>query len=214
MPHPLLHLWTLTPEGWAFPCPTCGKLRVYDRKRATKVVAERQCGSCAQAGHPASERQKKVAAETGRKTGPLNKGRKRSEETKAKMRKARAGKKPALGMKHTDQWKAGQSARSMGHVVTAKTRKKISLAHHRRYGTVPNPNKPTQKELGRWAYEVLKGDHATCQICGFVKDKRKSVVAHHVFSKSKHPALALSVNNGITICVPCHKEEHRLNGQV
>ena len=65
-----------------------------------------------------------------------------------------------------------------------------------------------------WAEAVIRRDHGTCSICGFVKKGRGSVHAHHILSVAKHPERALSINNGITLCTPCHVEEHRVNGIV
>jgi hypothetical protein len=143
-----------------------------------------------------------------------NKGRTFTDEHCAKLRAARAGKRPTLGVKHTAEARANMAAARRGMKRSAATRAAMSVGQHRRHGTVPDPARPTKRELGRWAYEVIKRDHATCQVCGFVKDRPKSVNAHHTLSKALWPALALNVSNGITLCAPCHTGHHALNGIV
>ena len=83
---------------------------------------------------------------------------------------------------------------------------------HKHYGTEPSPSRITRVEYSIWAHAVLKRDRTTCVLCGFVKTGKKSVNAHHILSQSEHPELILLVNNGVTLCVPCHAEEHRING--
>ena len=86
---------------------------------------------------------------------------------------------------------------------------KITLGNHKHYGT--DPNNPVGKRSGHtcWAYNVKKRDK---HICAYCEATNVPVEAHHILSHAKHPELALLLNNGITLCKPCHKEEHRLNG--
>lgn len=137
-------------------------------------------------------------------------GKRLSIEHKNKLKAARAGKKPALGMRHSESTKAEYSRSRRGRKVSAATREKISMAHHARHGTEPHEG-PTVNQLGRWAYEVIKRDGGKCRYCGIAKIKPKYLNAHHVLSKAKWPGLALSVDNGITLCKPCHEEHHKIN---
>ncbi len=101
-----------------------------------------------------------------------------------------------------------------GRIKSLETCAKLSRLAHERHGTVPNPNKATKLQLGAWAFEVIRRDHGRCVICEMPKTVKKSLAAHHILSRSKHPELALIVNNGVTLCRPCHVAEHSLNGNL
>ena len=54
-----------------------------------------------------------------------------------------------------------------------------------------------------WRVKVYERDNYTCQVCG---GRGKTIHPHHIVPKSVDIKKALDVNNGITMCVPCHKE--------
>jgi len=95
-----------------------------------------------------------------------------------------------------------------------EARLKASLAQHARYGTDRATRRSPRgaREMGRWAHDVITRDGATCVYCGHKKRADRDIHAHHILSKAKHPAMALLVSNGITLCKPCHRQEHRING--
>lgn len=57
-----------------------------------------------------------------------------------------------------------------------------------------------------WSNVIRKGKN--CSYC----DSNNDLHAHHLISKTRFPGLALSENNGITLCATCHREHHSLNG--
>ena len=58
-------------------------------------------------------------------------------------------------------------------------------------------------EYGRWREKVFERDDYTCQIC----NKRGVYLnADHIKPWAYFPKLRFDVNNGRTLCVPCHKE--------
>lgn len=61
--------------------------------------------------------------------------------------------------------------------------------------------------LRAWALLVKKRDNNTCQVCG-ITDIPKNLHAHHFLYKHVYPNISMSLNNGITLCVNCHKEVH------
>lgn len=58
-------------------------------------------------------------------------------------------------------------------------------------------------EYKNWRLMVLRRDNFTCQKCG---KKGGYLEAHHIKSYAAHPELRLSVNNGQTLCKPCHEQ--------
>jgi hypothetical protein len=58
----------------------------------------------------------------------------------------------------------------------------------------------------RWSREVRSRDGFICQKCFSVKGK---LHAHHIKSWKDNEVLRFDVSNGITLCIPCHKLEHK-----
>lgn len=55
----------------------------------------------------------------------------------------------------------------------------------------------------RWRNAVLKRDNYTCQWC---KTIEKPMRVHHILMWSKYPKKRYKLNNGITLCIDCHKD--------
>ena len=76
--------------------------------------------------------------------------------------------------------------------------------------------KNNQNMLRAWAIRVYKKDKNTCAKCkkvGVRKDGRwvgLKFHAHHIYPKFLYPRKVFKVNNGITLCEPCHEEWHRI----
>jgi hypothetical protein len=61
-----------------------------------------------------------------------------------------------------------------------------------------------------WRRKVYERDHFTCQVCN---EKRSgSFVAHHMNSCDVYKQDRYDIDNGITLCVTCHKEFHSTYG--
>ena len=110
-----------------------------------------------------------------------------------------------------------------GRTHTPETRMILSRnAKKQGLGKVYGPNHPNWKgglsksnnkvrssgEYVEWRKEVLFRDSWTCQHCGQVGG---GLHAHHIMSFSLYPLLRFDINNGITLCVPCHSQVHNRN---
>lgn len=67
-------------------------------------------------------------------------------------------------------------------------------------------NSPQYRE---WRTNVFERDSYTCQQCGQVGGELN---AHHIKPFSEYVELRFELSNGLTLCVPCHKEVHRSEG--
>lgn len=60
----------------------------------------------------------------------------------------------------------------------------------------------------KWAIQswsqTIKNRDKICQICY----SEENLNAHHILYRKYHPELSFNVNNGITLCEPCHLEVH------
>lgn len=61
-----------------------------------------------------------------------------------------------------------------------------------------------KRENDWWRIAVYERDNYTCQVCG----KNKNFVAHHLNSWDIFPEQRYDIDNGICLCVDCHKQFH------
>lgn len=61
-----------------------------------------------------------------------------------------------------------------------------------------------------WAHEVKRRDNHTCQACGI---RGVPMHAHHLESYAWNRELRLDLNNGITLCIHCHRDFHDACGR-
>lgn len=94
--------------------------------------------------------------------------------------------------------------RSCGCQVIARTRERRGdKSPAWRGGKTPELNRlRTSTEYKAWRKAVFERDDYTCQICG---KRGGSLNADHIKSFSKHPDTRFDINNGRTLCVPCHR---------
>lgn len=96
-------------------------------------------------------------------------------------------------------------------------------------GLLFNPNKEIRniirdkQEFKDWRYKVYKRDKNICQLCGHKSTNKIPINAHHIYRlqdiitdyniTTVKEALSCDVlwniNNGISLCVNCHKKVHR-----
>ena len=77
------------------------------------------------------------------------------------------------------------------------------LANRWKGGITPLRRTVAVKE---WRMAVFTRGGFTCQKCGC---RGGTLNAHHIKSWAKHPEHRFDVDNGVTLCVNCHRDEHR-----
>jgi predicted restriction endonuclease len=143
-------------------------------------------------------------------------GHPQTEETKRKISLAHIGKKRGV---FSEEWrsKISDSLKRIGHKppspkgrkVSIETRMKKSLALRGsrgpgwRGGVYPeNKRIRCSLEYKLWRDAVYKRDNYTCIFCGVRGGKLE---ADHIKPFAYYPELRFAIDNGRTLCVPCHK---------
>lgn len=131
-------------------------------------------------------------------------GKKHSEETKRKMSESRKG--------HNRRgWKVKEDAKSKikGRKLSEETKIKMGLAHSKEkhwnwQGGISPENKILRhsREYKLWRTAVFERDNYTCVFC-FVKGCKLN--ADHIKPFAYFPELRFAIDNGRTLCEPCHK---------
>lgn len=156
-----------------------------------------------------------------------NKGRVFSVETIEKSKLARLGKKRSLeAKKNISRGHLGQKACNKGLQMSEETKKKLSeslkkspnmprgVNHHNWNGGsskgYKQGNYNNNGDYKVWRGAIYQRDNYTCQSCG---KERTYLTAHHIKSWVKYPELRFEVNNGITLCEPCHSLTDNYRGR-
>ena len=82
----------------------------------------------------------------------------------------------------------------------------ISYCQRQRNERLKNSDYRGTPEYAEWRKAVFERDNYTCQDCLTIGGKLN---AHHIHKFSKYPAERYLVENGITLCVQCHRLRHR-----
>lgn len=116
--------------------------------------------------------------------------------------------------KHTEEFKNKQRERRIGCKHSLETLKKMSNAQKGERGSgwrggLLEINKKLRKSLEYrlWRESVFKRDNYTCIWFGARSGNGKTIIiqADHIKRFAYYPELRFSIDNGRTLCVPCHK---------
>lgn len=125
-----------------------------------------------------------------------------SDESRAKMSAAAKSRTSnRLGKKHS-----AESRAKMSKAASERTRRgadHYAFSHGRRQRHLNLRRKP---EYLAWRDAVFRRDRYTCRDCGDATGG--NLCAHHVEPMKDRPDLAYDVNNGETLCHPCHELRH------
>ena len=175
---------------------------------------------------------RKHSVETIEKLRLANKGRKHTDAWKKKMSELNMGNKRALGYRHTPEAKEKiritsirkhkpmfeaarqnlsklRKGRKQSKEAIEKRRQGIIRSYRSgnnrnwKGGSTPlNQKIRTSLEYKLWRESVFKRDNYTCIWCGIEGCKLN---ADHIKPFAFFPELRFAIDNGRTLCVPCHK---------
>lgn len=163
----------------------------------------------------------KHSDETKKKIGDSSRNRKRqpcSEETKRKISAANMGRK--ISKDHREKISAankGKYGNRTGVKLSKESREKISKNRKNKLVGSDNPSwkggitNSIQKirntpEYSEWREHIVIRDNHTCRYCGNTDVK---LHVHHILDIHNNIGLVLNPNNGVTLCIPCHRKQHR-----
>lgn len=145
-----------------------------------------------------------ISKETCMKISKANMGHVVLLKTRLKISKANIGKK------HSEETKKKISLSLAGKKRPIEVRRKISESskgengNNWRGGITPEHSIIRKSMDYRiWRKSVFARDNWTCVIC---KYKGKNINADHIKQFALFPELRFDINNGRTLCVPCHKK--------
>ena len=99
-----------------------------------------------------------------------------------------------------------------GSKIPTEVRIKMSFAQRGEKGSNWQGGKTKEQEerqlaeYREWRRDVFERDDYTCQNCF---KRGGEIEAHHIEAFSKQPAKRTDIDNGMTLCAPCHKELHK-----
>lgn len=65
-------------------------------------------------------------------------------------------------------------------------------------------------EYVEWTQKVFRRDSYTCKKCG--GSESGTLNAHHILSYKDHKGLRTCIDNGVTLCIECHRDFHKKYG--
>lgn len=208
----------------------CKVCKIEFNKKGNGTHERKYCSRLCYGQAPRSSLQIEAAV----KSGLGNRGRVRTEAMKLKLSIAKTGTKHSpetkllmslarRGIKKTAEWKSKIGLAHRGKIVQESTRQKLRalwLGKPRLYyrganchlwkgGITPvNFSIRNSLEYKNWRRLVFERDGYRCLDCGVKNGDGKNVVlnADHILPFAYFPRLRFDINNGQTLCRPCHKK--------
>jgi hypothetical protein len=108
-----------------------------------------------------------------------------------------------LGRKHTDEEKKKIGLSLMGHTGCWRGKRGEGTPNWRGGKGTERQRLMGQTEYLLWRVAVFIRDDYTCQKCN---KHGGNMEAHHIKSWNKYPELRYAIDNGQTLCIPCHRQ--------
>ncbi len=169
-------------------CPTCSKTRMVKTQRLGLIKKKNiGCRSCGKKSVIVSEATKKIQSELKKGYVPWNRGKKGVQVAWNKGMKGFMS-----GEKHYNWGKKGHCAGEK-HYNWIKDRNEIVEKHRIRASI----------EWKKWRASVFARDMFTCRECG---KHGGFLEPHHITPIRSDKSRLFDINNGITLCRPCHQK--------
>lgn len=148
-----------------------------------------------------------------------------SEKNRLATSRRATGNKYAEGYKHSPEAKRKIAEGNRGKTLSASAKLKISNANKGKFigskscrwkgDAVKEKRDRTSFEISLWRKSVFERDNYTCIFCGARSGKNKKVVlnADHIKPFAYFPELRLAIDNGRTLCEPCHRKTDTYGGR-
>lgn len=101
-----------------------------------------------------------------------------------------------------------------GRVISEQQRRKISQSmkgekHYNWQGGITEINHTLRHNIDYrlWREAIFKRDSYTCKQCG--DSRGRNLNAHHIKPFSLFPEVRFAIDNGITLCIECHRKTHK-----
>lgn len=124
---------------------------------------------------------------------PWNKGKPHSPETRKKLSQWQIGRKRGTPSNET-------------RIKMSEAQKRIVKLGRHNFGLGDKTSEHEKIRKGVkykiWRMSVFKRDNWTCTLCGKIGGELN---ADHIKQFAYYPELRFSIDNGRTLCVPCHK---------
>jgi len=146
-------------------------------------------------GKPSPFKGKTHTIENREKMRLLNIGKKYSKEVNSK-KGLEGNRNPFYGKKHSEE------------TISKMQQIKYGEKNPNWNGGITSANAKLRNthENKLWRSSVLERDNHTCVWCGFVGKKGSGeIVADHIKPFILYPEIRFAIDNGRTLCVPCHK---------
>ena len=150
-------------------------------------------------------------------------GRKHTEEAKRKISFLTTGSKnPFYGKKHSMETRKKISESHKGKKLSEEHKKRISQAergnkHYNWKGGITKINLMIRnsREYKLWRIAIFERDNYTCVWCRARNGSGKAIILHadHIKPFALYPELRFAIDNGRTLCKPCHKKTDTYAGK-